>query len=193
VPNSAELELERRLVEAAKKNPEKFVDLYERYHDQIYRYIYRRAGGNQDASHDLASQTFMDALSHIKSFTWQGYPFSSWLYKIAHNNVIKWYRKADKRTYLPIEEAKNVYDQERSQQELADASIAKEQINAMMAKLEEDEREILRLKFFEGLSNMEIADVMDLSVSNIGVKVFRTLKKAKGFLPNKQDLKPLND
>ncbi|MBA4336431.1 hypothetical protein C0416_01480 [bacterium] len=193
MPNSAELELERRLVEAVKKDPEKFGDLYERYYDQIYRYVYRRAGGDQDVTHDLVSQTFMDALSHMKSFTWQGYPFSSWLYKIAHNNVIKWYRKAGNRNYLPIEEAINVSNQDRDQKELTDASIAKSQINAMMVKLEEDEREILRLKFFEGLSNMEIADVMGLSVSNIGVKVFRTLKKAKGFLPNKQDLKPLND
>lgn len=193
MPNSAELELERRLIEAAKKDPDRFVDLYEKYYDQIYRYVYRRAGGDKDTTHDLVSQTFMDALSHINSFTWQGYPFSSWLYKIAHNNVIKWYRKANKSNYVPIEEARGLSDDRRGQEELTDAVLAKEQINAMMANLEEDEREILRLKFFEGLSNIEIAEIMDLSVSNIGVKVFRTLKKAKGFLPTKQDLKPLDE
>lgn len=193
MPNSAELELERRLIEAAKKDPDRFIDLYEKYYDQIYRYVYRRAGGDKDTTHDLVSQTFMDALSHIKSFTWQGYPFSSWLYKIAHNNVIKWYRKAGKNNYVPIEEARSVSDGNRGQEELADAAIAKDQIDEMMAQLEDDEREILRLKFFEGLSNIEIAEIMDLSVSNIGVKVFRTLKKAKGFLPTKQDLKPLDE
>ena len=192
VPNNAELELERRLIEAAKKDPDKFVDLYDKYYDQIYRYIYRRTGGDKDETHDLVSQTFMDALSHIKSFKWQGFPFSSWLYKIAHNNVIKWYRKAGKNNYVPIEEARTVSDNRRNQQELTDATIAKEQINKMMLQLQDDEREILRLKFFEGLSNIEIAEVMNLSISNIGVKVFRTLKKAKSFLPNKQDLKPLD-
>lgn len=193
MPNNVELELERRLIEAAKADPERFLDLYEKYYDQIYRYVYRRAGGDQDVTHDIVSQTFMDALEHIKSFNWQGYPFSSWLYKIAHNNVIKWYRKAGNKNYLPIEEARDVPDQNSDQTEIVDATIAKEQINTMMEKLDEDEREILRLKFFEGMSNMEIAEIMELSVSNIGVKVFRTLKKAKGFLPNKQDLKPLND
>lgn len=193
MPNSAELELERRLIEAAKKDPDRFVDLYDKYYDQIYRYVYRRAGGDKDVTHDLVSQTFMDALSHIKSFTWQGYPFSSWLYKIAHNNVIKWYRKANKSHYVPIEEARGVSDENRGQEALTDAVIAKEQIDEMMAQLNNDEREILRLKFFEGLSNIEIAEIMDLSVSNIGVKVFRTLKKAKGFLPSKQDLKPLDE
>lgn len=193
MPNSAELELERRLIEAVKKNPDKFVDLYEKYHDQIYRYVYRRAGGDKDVTHDLVSQTFMDALSHVKSFTWQGYPFSSWLYKIAHNNVIKWYRKSGRNNYVPIEEARNVSDKQRGQQEVVDAVLAKEQVDKIMTRLENDEREILRLKFLEGLSNIEIAEIMDLSVSNIGVKVFRTLKKAKGFLPTKHDLKPLDE
>ncbi|MCD6110009.1 sigma-70 family RNA polymerase sigma factor [bacterium] len=193
MPNNTELESERRLIETAKVDPEKFMDLYTKYYDQIYRYVYRRTGGNKDETHDLVSQTFIDALSHIQSFKWQGYPFSSWLYKIAHNNVIKWYRKAEKSNYVPIEEAKNVSDKNRDQQELTDASLAKDQINAIMEKLEEDEREILRLKFFEGLSNIEIAEIMGLSISNIGVKVFRTLKKAKGFLPTKHDLKQSNE
>lgn len=193
VPNSAELEIERRLIEAAKKDPDKFIDLYEKYYDQLYRYVYRRVGGDSDVAYDIVSQTFMNALSHLSSFTWQGYPFSSWLYKIAHNNVIKWYRKADKQHYIPIEEARGVSDKQRDQKELTDAAIAKEHINAMMEQLKEDEREILRLKFFEGLSNIEIAEIMDLSVSNIGVKVFRTLKKAKGYLPTKHDLKKLDE
>lgn len=192
MPNSAELEIERRLVEAAKKDPDKFMDLYEKYYDQLYRYVYRRVS-DSDVAYDIVSQTFMNALSHLSSFTWQGYPFSSWLYKIAHNNVIKWYRKANKQNHIPIEEARGVSDQNRNQKELTDATIAKEHINAMMEKLNEDEREILRLKFFEGLSNIEIAEIMDLSVSNIGVKVFRTLKKAKGYLPTKHDLKKLDE
>jgi len=193
VLNNAELESERRLIEATKNDPARFIDLYERYYNQIYKYIYRRTGGNKDETHDLASQTFIDALSHIKSFSWQGYPFSSWLYKIAHNNVIKWYKKAGKNNYLPIEKARNVYDKSRDQKELTEARLAKEQINKILTKLTEEEREILQLKFFEGLSNIEIAEILNLSISNIGVKVFRTLKKAKGLLPSKQDLKPLDD
>lgn len=187
-----ELELERRLIEAAKQDPDKFMDLYDKYFDHIYRYVYRRTGGDKDVAHDIVSQTFLDALSHIKQFTWQGYPFSSWLYKIAHNNVIKWYRKTSKNNHIPLDEARAVSDKTQNQKELTDELFAQEQVQKMMERLDEDEREILRLKFFEGMSNIEIADIMGLSVSNIGVKVFRTLKKAKGILPTKNDLKQLD-
>lgn len=189
MPSNRELEEERRLIEKAKKNPERFLVLYDKYFDQIYRYIFRRTGGDKDVTHDIASQTFLDALSHLKKFTWQGFPFSSWLYKIAHNNVIKWYRKSGRNKYMPIEEARKLSDENQDQKALTENNIAQNQINEMMSHLEEDEREILRLKYYEGVSNVEIAEIMGLSVTNVGVKVFRTLKKAKGLLPTKNDLK----
>jgi len=190
--DSTDLQQEKLLIEAAQQDSEQFMHLYDKYFDQIYRYIYRRVGGNPDVAHDIGSQTFLDALDNLKSYTFQGYPFSSWLYKIAHNNVIKWYRKTSKHQIVPLDEAYNLSDKTQDTKEEADGVLAQEQISEMMQKLDEDEQEILRLKFFEGLSNIEIADIMELSVSNIGVKVFRTLKKAKGLLPTKHDLKQLN-
>lgn len=192
MPDGTELEKEKKLIEAAQQDPDNFVALYDKYVDQIYRYVYRRAGNDKDVTHDLVSQTFLDALSHIGKFTWQGYPFSSWLYKIAHNNVIKWYRKAGRSRYVPIEEARTVSDQTQNQKEKLESVMAKEQIEKLLDQLEEEEQEILRLKFFEEISNVEIANIMDLSISNVGVKVFRALKKAKGLLPSKQELKPLD-
>jgi len=183
------LDIEKRQIEEAKKDPEKFLPLYDKYAEQIYRYIARRTGNNHDTAHDILSQTFLDALSHIKEFTWQGFPFSSWLYKIAHNNVIKYYKKSEKTRYSPIEEARNVSDINQNIEEKIESSITQKQVQEMMQKLEEEEREIIRLKFFEGVSNIEIADIMGLSVTNVGVKVFRVLKKAKTMLPSKHDLK----
>jgi RNA polymerase sigma-70 factor (ECF subfamily) len=186
-----ELEQEKRLIEAAQKDKDKFVNLYDKYFDKIYRYVYRRTNGDSDITHDLVSQTFLDALANIKKFTWQGYPFSSWLYKIAHNNVIKWYRKAGKQRYTPIEEAYSLSDKDQDQKADLDSKMAKDQVDEILQQLDEDEQEILRLKFLEDVSNVEIADIMGLSVSNVGVKVFRALKKAKGFLPAKNDLRTL--
>lgn len=186
-----ELEQEKRLIEAAQKDQDKFIDLYDKYIDQIYRYVYRRTNGDSDVAYDLVSQTFLDALGHIKKFKWQGYPFSSWLYKIAHNNVIKWYRKAGRERYTPIEEAYSLSDKTQDQKADLDSKMAKDQVNEILDQLDKEEQEILRLKFFEDVSNVEIADIMGLSVSNVGVKVFRALKKAKAFLPTKNDLKPL--
>ncbi len=184
-----DLELEKQLVEAAQQDPDQFVHLYDKYFDQIYRYIYRRVSGNRETAHDIASQTFLDAFSHLKNFKWQGFPFSSWLYKIAHNNVIKWYRKDGKQYYVPIEEAYSVSDKNPNQKQQLNAQLDSDLIKQILSKLEDDEQEIIRLKFFEGVSNIEIAEIMGLSITNIGVKVFRALKKAKGYLPTKDDFK----
>jgi len=185
------LEVEKRLIEDAKKDPEKFIALYDKYFDNIYRYVARRTGNNDDTTQDIVSQTFLDALAHLKEFTWQGFPFSSWLYKIAHNNVIKWYKKSEKSRYSPIEDARSVSDLNENQTEKLETKIASQQVQEMMIKLDPDEQEILRLKFFEDVSNVEIADIMGISVTNVGVKVFRTLKKAKTLLPSKHELRKL--
>lgn len=189
---NTELEKERQLIEEAKKDPDKFTELYDKYFDQIYRYIFRRTSGKKEITYDITSQTFLDALSHIHQFTWQGFPLSSWLYKIARNNVIKYYKKAGRDNTTPLEKAYSLSDEKQDTQKKAENILANDQINEMMSKLDPDECEILRLKFFEGVSNIEIADILGLSVSNVGVKVFRTLKKAKALLPNKNDLKQLN-
>lgn len=184
-----DLELEKHLVEAAQQDPDQFVHLYDKYFDQIYRYISRRVSGNRDIAHDITSQTFLDAFSHLKSFKWQGFPFSSWLYKIAHNNVIKWYRKDGKQNYVPIENAYDISDSKPDQSEQLNTQLDGDLIQQILSKLDEDEQEIIRLKFFEGVSNIEIAEIMDLSITNIGVKVFRALKKAKSLIPTKNDFK----
>lgn len=189
--NNKDLENEKRLIEAAQEDPDQFIHLYDKYFDQIYRYVYRRTG-TKDTAHDLSSQTFLDALTHIKKFVWKGFPFSSWLYKIAHNNVIKWYRERSKSNYTPIEEAYSLSDTKQDQKNDVDVLFEQAQVQEMMKKLDDEEKEILRLKFFENVSNIEIADILGLSVSNVGVKVFRTLKKAKGLLPTKHDLKQLD-
>lgn len=179
-----ELEKERKLVEEAKKDPEKFTDLYDKYFERIYRYVFRRTSGNKDVTYDITSQTFLDALSHIHQFEWRGFPFSSWLYKIARNNVIKHYSKNGQNKTTSLEKAYSVSDDKQDTQEQAENRLEHDRLEQMMSKLTEDEREILRLKFFEGVSNVEIADILEISTSNVGVKIFRTLKKAKSLLPS---------
>lgn len=186
-----ELEHEKRLIEAAQQDNSKFIELYDKYYDQIYRYVARRVNNHPDTAHDIVSDTFLDALKNLKKFKWMGYPFSSWLYKIAHNNVIKWYRRNEKEKSIPLEKAYGIHDESADQKDKMEQNIASKQLNKMMKKLTMEEREILRLKYFEGVSNVEIADIMGLSVTNIGVRVFRTLKKAKGLLPHNSELKKL--
>ncbi|HLG25821.1 MAG TPA: sigma-70 family RNA polymerase sigma factor [Candidatus Gracilibacteria bacterium] len=175
------LEQERKLVEDAKQDPQKFAALYDKYFDQIYRYVYRRVS-DKETVNDIVSQTFYDALSHMKSYEWRGFSFSAWLYKIAHNNVLKWYREVGKMHVVDIEEGQQIPDKtvdhvgDLRQKEL------KDEIQGVLDRLEYEEREIIRLKFFEEVSNIEIAEIMGLSANHIGVKVFRALKKVKQLI-----------
>jgi RNA polymerase sigma-70 factor, ECF subfamily len=172
---------DKQLVEDAKNDKQAFAALYDKYFDQIYRYVYRRVS-DKDTVHDLVSQTFLDALTHIDEFEWRGFPFSAWLYKIAHNNVLKWYRENGKAQIVEIDEGMQIVDEDSDSTEMAEQSESKELIAAVMEKLEPEEREIIRLKFFEEASNIEIAEIMGLSPNHIGVKVFRVLKKVKQLL-----------
>lgn len=175
------LEHEQKLVEEAQKNPEKFGVLYDKYFDQIYRYVYRRVS-DKDTVYDLVSQTFYDALAHLKSYEWRGFAFSAWLYKIAHNNVLKWYRERNKIQPAQLEEGFEIPDKHTDHVRDAMEQESREEVQAVLAKLEPEECEIIRLKFFEEASNIEIACIMGLSANHIGVKVFRALKRVKQLM-----------
>jgi len=177
------LEKENQLVEAAKVDPERFAELYDRYVEQIYRYVYRRVS-DQNIAEDLVSQTFYDALSHLKSYEYKGYPFSAWLYKIAHNNVLKWYRtnsrtqKVDLEDMVELKDDQDVMEEEAMRQE-------KESVMDLLQKLEYEERELVRLKYFEEVSNIEIGQIMGISANHVGVKLYRALKKLKQLMNSK--------
>lgn len=175
------LEKENLLVEEAKSNPEKFAAIYDKYVDQIYRYVFRRVN-DQAIAEDLVSQTFCDGLHHIKSYQFRGYPFSAWLYKIAHNNVLKWYRSNSRYQKVNLEEVAELKDETVDLRQ--DMDIKEERIGVKMAmdKLDYEERELLRLKYFEEVSNIELGQIMGITANNVGVKLYRALKKLKQLI-----------
>src|SRR5579862_6207816 len=87
-----QLEIERKLVEAARSSPVAFGALYERYVDAIYSYALHRVGDTTVAE-DIVSETFHRALENIQSFEWRGVAFSAWLYRIASNVIAARFRR----------------------------------------------------------------------------------------------------
>ncbi len=78
---------DRLLVEAAKKDPSRFAELYELNFARVYAYIARRVG-DRDVAQDLTSDVFHKALASIQSFEWRGVPFAGWLLRIAANMIV---------------------------------------------------------------------------------------------------------
>ena len=161
-------------VEAAKRDPHMFGNLYDRYVDRIYSYIYHRVGNVHDAE-DLTSRTFYRALSHIQRYEDKGIPFSAWLYRIAHNLVANWHRDRKRRPVVALD-ALVMRSMSGPQPELA-AQLADNagRLREAIKELDPNRQELLVLKFAEGLSNAEIGGIMGRSEGAIKSLYHRTL------------------
>lgn len=165
---------ERELVERAQADPLAFGALYERYANRIYNYVYHRVGNHHDAE-DLTARTFYRALAHIERYVDRGAPFTAWLYRIAHNLVANWYRDRARRQTIAIDDVDLLAAAEDSPHEQAEASERREALRCAIRRLSPDRQQLLILKFSEGLSNVEIGQIMGRSEGAIKSLYYRTL------------------
>jgi len=157
---SCQVQDEESLVRRAQKHDqEAFAQLYEEYFDRIYRYITLKIGDAVEAE-DLTQQVFLNSLRSISSFKWRGRPFSAWLYRIAHNQVVDHLRKK-KRTDLPLEE--NLAGGGDNPQLAAERKLDIERVLSATRQLTEAQREVISLRFTSELSIAQVAEVMGKS------------------------------
>jgi len=159
-------------------NPEAFGALYEKYIDQIYNYIYYRTSNGKDAE-DLCSRVFIRALHHIERYEDRGYPFSAWLYRIAHNLVVNWYRDREKSEEISLSEQYPPPTMNGSVEERIEKEDEKDSLLRILSSLPEDRKELLILKHVEGLTNFEIGQIMDRSEGAIKALYHRTLESLR--------------
>ncbi len=145
---------------AQHQDREAFAQLYEVNFDRIYRYIVIRIGNKSEAE-DLTQQVFIKALKSISSFKWQGVPFSAWLYRIAHNQVVDHLRKSKKRVTVPLDES--LPSHERGPQSTAEHKQDIEQLVAATGKLTAAQREVISLRFAGELPVAQVAKIMGKS------------------------------
>jgi RNA polymerase sigma-70 factor (ECF subfamily) len=151
---------EESLVRRAQQNDqEAFAQLYEEYFDRIYRYITLKIGDAVEAE-DLTQQVFLNSLRSISSFRWKGRPFSAWLYRIAHNQVVDHLRKK-RRSDVPLEET--LVGGGDDPQRDAERRLDIEQVLAAAQKLTDAQREVISLRFTSELSIAQVAEIMGKS------------------------------
>lgn len=178
---------EEKLIRAAQKinsGPNlPFGKLYESYHSKVKSYFLSRTRDEQLAQ-DLSSQTFAKALSGIDSFRWQGLPFSAWLFRIARNTFFDHLRSVKNKPKIEFEKISfsradhtNLFDETQQNEE-------EEWVASLLFTLKPKEREIIYLKFYEGLTNRAIAKIVDLSETNVGTIIYRALKRLREDLKN---------
>jgi RNA polymerase sigma-70 factor (ECF subfamily) len=151
-----------------------FGELYERYLDKIYNYVYYRMGNHHDAE-DLTARVFFRAMAHIESYTERGVPFQAWLYRIAHNLVANWHRDRGRRKVIPLDEFIAASLKSDSPDSQAEDQEERDALRAAIRRLPEERQQLLLLKFVEHLSNAEIGDIMDRTEGAIKSLYHRTL------------------
>ena len=165
---------DKAIVEAAKQDPNRFGQIYDHYVDRIYSYIYHHVGNVHDAE-DLTSRTFFRALSHLPSYEDKGIPFSAWLYRIAHNLVANWHRDRKRRPVVALEELVLKSVNEPHPEDAAASSDNARLLRDSIGELDPKRQELLVLKFTEGLSNVEIGNILGCSEGAIKSLYHRTL------------------
>ena len=135
-------------------------ELYETYYDQIHRYISFKCG-NQIEAEDLTGDVFLRMLESIDRFEFQGFPFTSWLYRIAHNLVVDHFRRKGRRPTVPLENVLNSADGVDAEMEnWAQLSWTMRDVVEAMKDLTDLQHEVITLRFAAGLSIAETANAV---------------------------------
>jgi len=167
---------ERLLIEAARRDPAGFAELYDFYFDRIYAYVARRVG-NRAETEDLVADVFHQALAGLGRFEWRGAPFSAWLYRIAANRIAdRGERMGRERALDPAPEIEQA-DQEEAQD--------RARIFALVRELPEDQRRVLELRFVEEKSTREAAAALGRSEGAIKQLQFRGLENLRARIGGK--------
>ncbi len=131
--------------------------LYEDNFDKIYRYVVLKIGDRIEAE-DMTQQVFLKALQSISSYKWKGMPFSSWLYRIAHNQIVDYFRKKSKRPTEPLDESITASDGDP--ENIAERNVQIEEVAEATKKLTKAQQEVISLRFAGELSIAEVAKAM---------------------------------
>lgn len=177
--STSAIEAEWLEIQAAQQDPALFRPLYERYFETIFRFIYRRVA-EEAISSDICSKVFLKALQKINGYSFQGVPFSSWLYRLASNEVAQYYRQQNKKRVVSIEEShiNSIFDDDEPENR---TSQLQEMISAL-DQLKEKDLVLIELRFFEERPFKEIAEIIGITESNAKMKTYRALNKLKKIM-----------
>lgn len=169
---------ESEIIALAKKDQKYFGSLYDHYFDQIFRFIFKRLGGDEETTGDLTQQTFIKAMANMSKYEDRGFPFSSWLYRIAQNEVSMFFRQQSKVYSVAIDESRI---QEFAQEaEIFSSHMSMEEqdkLVEMLNRLSESELELIELRFFQEMSFKEIAEIYSVSEATAKMRTYRILER----------------
>ena len=181
ISNHIDLLEEKLWIEASKKDIKAFKPLYDRYYDEIYRFIYRRTG-KEELTADLCSETFYKALGNLKKYEWRNLPFGNWLYTIASNVIKKHYREHNKVFIIELDKIQlQIEDEEYVKK------AGNEELIWVLDQLSDLELRLIELKFFEEKTFKEVALLLEMKESAVKMRLYRLLLSMRNLIDKKDD------
>jgi len=158
---------------AARSDPQAFAALYDQYVVRLYAYALRQTGSPTQAQ-DVTSATFEKALRYLRHRDWKKGSFLAWLYRIARNEAINQYRKSSRLVDL-TDYAAIAQDQEAT----LETDQEKLQLRSAFSRLPTRDQEVLNLRFIDGLSSVDAAEILGCTLPKLYLQVHRALQRLR--------------
>ncbi|MDP2867167.1 MAG: sigma-70 family RNA polymerase sigma factor [Elusimicrobiota bacterium] len=164
-----------------------FTELYDRFFNKVYNYVryHVRLPAETD---DITGRIFEAALHKFGTYRAERGPVNAWLFTIARNAVIDWARSRNRRGEVSLEDAAEPAGAEPRMEAALERKEEAGLLLEAVGALDERSRDIIALKFSSGLNNREIAALTGLGESNVGILLFRAVKKIRAELEAKRKL-----
>lgn len=185
-PSPISLWSEEQLLEAAVAYDEAALgELYDRYEARIYHYVFRRTG-EESLAEDLTAQVFIKMLQAIRDQRAWHSSFSGWLYRIAHNVVIDFYRQRDRYVQVGLDDSPDIVAEHDNPAQSAETRLTADKVRVAMRQLTDEQSEVLSLRFLEGYSILEVAVMMNKTEGAIKALQYRAVATLRNLLEHEQ-------
>lgn len=174
--SETQIKEEKQWILAAQQDIRAFGKLYDFYYKRIFLFIFKRMA-DEDTAADVTAQAFLKAMTNIQKFSFQGVPFSAWLYRIALNEVNMHYRQDKSQLHESAEKSQLADILEETDENVNEELL--QQLAKSLETLSSEDMQLISLRFFEELSFKEVADIVGITENNAKVKVYRILEKIK--------------
>jgi RNA polymerase sigma-70 factor, ECF subfamily len=162
-------------VRAAQANRAAFEVIYRRYLDRVYSYAFYQLGDHHDAE-DVTERVFMAALAALPGFRDQGASFRAWLFGIAHNTIANVHRSRARRRVQPLADDFDRAAPGADPALILDRAEDRHRVLRAVGSLAEDRRQVILLRFVDGLTTREIGQVLERSPGAVRVLQHRALR-----------------
>jgi len=164
-------------------DPDAVASLYDIYASRIYSYIYRRTSDPVTAE-DLTGQVFLRMLEALRNGKGWRTSFSGWLYRIAHNLVVDLYRKRGQVKYTTIDDTPNLAASDSDPYRVAASRLDSDVLLRAINQLTDEQAQVVTLRFLEGYSIAEVADIMDKTDGAIKALQYRGVASLRRIMSN---------